>query len=208
MTFREKLIAASILASIALGAGAGHAGVVTKTYDVTFNNFLDPYAGVTAPIAPVTASFTLTFDPTLSYSNDTTDITVNSLNVTSGSAIGFSTFTAPNDNLYLSIGGINDGAGDVIGGTNDFVLQLRFPDANHLDTPSLPLCSDPFFSCGGLPTTYASGYTTIANPQSVFLAKVASVAVPEPATWAIMLTGLAGLGATLRMRRRSVPVTA
>ena len=36
----------------------------------------------------------------------------------------------------------------------------------------------------------------------------ATAAVPEPATWAMMLLGFAGIGATMRRRRRRQPVLA
>jgi hypothetical protein len=50
-----------------------------------------------------------------------------------------------------------------------------------------------FYDFGGL------GIATIAD--SHFYA-AASIAVPEPGTWAIMLAGLGGIGASMRMRRR------
>jgi hypothetical protein len=40
------------------------------------------------------------------------------------------------------------------------------------------------------------------DKDSPYGAVVASVAVPEPATWAMMLIGFGGLGAALRMNRR------
>jgi hypothetical protein len=208
MGISKNLAAASILACAVLGGASAQAAVVTKTYDVTFDTLIDPFDNQTPPIQPVTASFTLTFDPSVNYTNETSGITVNELNVPVSSAIGFSTGTDASGDLFMSIGGIENSAGDVGFGTNDFVLQLRF-DGGDLDKPSLPLCSDPGFSCGGLPTTYASGYTTTSDPNSLFLGLVATVSpAPEPATWAMMLTGFAGLGAALRMRRKLAAVTA
>jgi hypothetical protein len=208
MGISKNLVAASILACTVLGGASAQAQVVTKTYDITFDTLIDPFDNQTPPIQPVTASFTLTFDPTVNYNDETSGITVNELNVPVDSTIGFSTGTDASGNLFVSIGGVYDGAGDVIFGTNDFVLQLRF-DGGDLDTPSLPLCSDPGFSCGGLPTTYASGYTSSAYPDSLFLGLVATVSpAPEPATWAMMLTGFTGLGGALRLRRKLAAVAA
>ena len=209
MIFRKNLIAGSMLALAVLGGAAANAAVVTKTYNVEFDSLLDPFAGATPPVSPLLASFTLTFDPTISYVNDTADIVTNELNVPVDSPIGFSSgVDTSTGDLYVSIGGLQNGPGLVGFDSNDFVLQLRFAGGD-LSKPSLPLCSDPGFSCGGLPTTYASGYTSTRYPDSLFLGLVATVTpAPEPATWAMMLTGFAGLGATLRMRRRTLAAAA
>jgi hypothetical protein len=53
--------------------------------------------------------------------------------------------------------------------------------------------------------TGASAYSasaSIASPPSL------SGGVPEPATWAMMLVGLGGIGATMRLRRKAVAVRA
>jgi len=206
MKTRDGLIAI-VAASAALVAMApAQAATVTETYDFTLGNFVDPFAGATAPVSTVTASFTLTFDPTVSYSNETSGITVNALNLTLDSAVGFSTYpgATPTDPYFISIGGIENGAGDVFGGTNDFVLQLEFANEASLGSPTLPLCSDPGYFCGPAPAdSYASGYTSSGYPNSFFAATSASVAaVPEPATWAMMLVGFGGLGAAMRSRRK------
>ena len=50
----------------------------------------------------------------------------------------------------------------------------------------------------------AAGTPANNLPPVAFLDGVSLTAVPEPATWAIMLMGFAGLGAALRARRRAV----
>ena len=213
MTVRNLAMSAAFaVVALASMGGAAQAATITKTYDFTLTNFVDPFAGATPPISTVTASFTLTFDPTVAVSNDTSDITINTLNAPLDSQLGFSTGpgATPSDPYFISIGGIENGAGDVAGGTNDFVLQLEFANESSFDSPTLPLCSDPGFICGPAPAnSIASGYTSANFPSSLFVATISSVtAVPEPATWAMMLVGFGGLGAALRSRRKGVAATA
>jgi hypothetical protein len=201
-----KLLAAATAMTAVGVVGGAHAATITKTYEFTLSGFVDPYGGATAPTSAVTASFTLTFDPTVQYNDDSADLTVNALNVPVDSTVGFSTYpgASPGDPYFISIGGLECGVGDVCGGTNDFVLQLKFANESSFGSPTLPLCSDPGYICGPAPAnTYASGYTSSSYPNSLFVATVATAAVPEPATWGLMLVGFGGLGALSR-RRRSI----
>jgi hypothetical protein len=203
----KTVLAGVIVAGATLFSVEAQAAVVTETYDFTLGDFVDPYAGATAPTSTVTASFTLTFDPSVAYTDETSGVTVNELSVPLDSAVGFSTFpgSTPSDPYFISIGGIEHGAGVVYGGTNDFVLQLEFANEASLGSPTLPLCSDSGYICGPAPPdSFASGYTSSGYPSSFFVATSASVAVavPEPAAWAMMLVGLAGLGVASRSRRR------
>lgn len=207
MHLKNGLIAAAVAAGATFGVlTAAQAATVTHTYDFTLSGFVDPYAAETPPIGSVTASFTLTFDPTVSYTDQTVGLTVNELNVPLDSDVGFSTYpgASPSDPYFISIGGIEHGAGVVYGGTNDFVLQLEFANESSLGSPTLPLCSAPGYSCGPAPSdSYASGYTEAGYPSSLFVATSASVAaVPEPATWAMMLFGFGALGGAMRFRRK------
>ena len=58
------------------------ANAATVSYDVTFSatNFTSAF-GQAAPTDPVTGSFRITFDPTQTYTDDTSDITWKSLNI-------------------------------------------------------------------------------------------------------------------------------
>ena len=62
------LLSALVAGSAIVGAGGTAAIGATTTYDVTFTStdFESFPAGETAPVDPVTGSFTITFDPTLS----------------------------------------------------------------------------------------------------------------------------------------------
>jgi hypothetical protein len=93
------------------------------------------------------------------------------------------TFNSINDSLQ--IGGLaNGGIANLLGTTNDFVLTLTF---------------DPLTGTGG---NGAFQFTT-ANTNSFYLATSASsTAVPEPATWAMMLLGFGAIGFAMRRSRK------
>ena len=110
--------------------------MTTQTYDVSFSaaNFVGVIYGcdgcqTPAPTDPVTGDFTITFDPTLTYYHDTTDITLNGLNIALGSAVFFD-YQASNG--YLGIGGLDYGWTVGIG-TNDFALAIT----DSLTSPSM-----------------------------------------------------------------------
>jgi hypothetical protein len=53
-----------------------------------------------------------------------------------------------------------------------------------------------------------TGLTVTENGAALGGNEIVTTAVPEPATWAMMLAGFGGLGAAMRARRRSVAATA
>ena len=213
--------AAVLLAS----TSAATAATVTETYVFTLTNLTSiyptTYPGDIAPYPTVTGSFTVTFDPEVNTINDTTDIKVNYLNVPVGAPIGFSNYYDgnPNDPLDMSIGGVGTSngyyngvyygdAGTIYGYSNDFVLQLAFPNATSVNMPSLPICGMGY-SCGQAPGSFlASGYT-LSTTGDAFLAQNGTNGLsgtvstaPEPASWALMILGAGALGGALRSRRR------
>jgi hypothetical protein len=87
------------------------------------------YTGGTAPVDPVTGSFTITFDPTQTYS-DSTGITLNTLNISLGSSLAFDYSPSTGE---LVVGGSSDGAASVFleSGNPDFYIQiLNFSSAS------------------------------------------------------------------------------
>jgi hypothetical protein len=201
MTYKNLLLSAAVLTSLASGA---QAAIVTETYDFTLTNFVDIINNAVAPIATVTGSFTVTFDPLVSVSNQTTGFTFNTTpGLASDSPIGFTVFGAstPTGDATIAVGGTAAGANEVFGNTNDPIVFFDIPDASDPADASLVICSQPGFSCGnftGNETVFASGYA-LAGTSSVFFATNETVTVPpatgvpEPSTWAMMGLGFAGL---------------
>lgn len=60
----------------------------------------------------------------------------------------------------------------------------------------------------GAPMTFAINETLGGGNAGVFLDNVSITAVPEPGAWALMLAGLAVMGAALRARKRTAVVAA
>ena len=174
----RKMILLAAVAACSLASPA----VAATTVDFTATNVIR-IAGTDAP--PLTSvNGTFTYDYT---GGNALTLTAFSLDLGSthfGLPSVGSTFNIVNGSLQ--IGGLaNGGISNLLGTTNDFVLTLTF---------------DPLTGTG---TSGAFQFTT-ANTNSFFLATTASsaAAVPEPATWAMMLLGFGGIGFAMRRGRK------
>ena len=147
---------------------------------------------------PVTGSFTLSFDPTLVYTDSTTGISLISLNIALGSALSF-TFNPTTD--FLQVGGLASGAGAIqySPSTNDFYLQIFGLGG---EVPGVSLA---FNQLGYTQTSVSTdNYFYTLNQTGTVSATPITAAVPEPSTWAMLLLGFAGIG-FLAYRRKSAP---
>jgi hypothetical protein len=210
MQLRSALFGALLACALVVPAKAAN---VTWTYNFSLSEFMGGFAPGPSPIGPISGSFTLTFDPTITPQlNQTVGLTTNSLvGVTTDNPLAFSVFEF-NSAYFISIGGLPS-SGTINGFTNDFTLSLKFADAASLGSPSLTLCGEPGFICGPLsqPSWFASGATVSSNGD-IFLATVGTVeaiaAVPETSTWAMMFLGFAGVGLLTYRRSRKDGVLA
>jgi hypothetical protein len=203
------LLAAFVVMSLATPP----ASASTITDNVTFTAyFTSPnYGGGTGasgynsgatPASPVTGSFTITFDPTQTYTDDTAGITSPVLTgITSSSAFSFdyspssyvaggSTFAAGE----LVVGGDNDGACCILlpSTANDFYLQiLTFTTSPTFAQVGYATASDDYFyTLNG-----SSGGSVTVTPQTS--------TTPEPSTLMLFGSGLLGLPYLLRRKKRS-----
>ena len=89
-------------------------------------------------------------------------------------------------NGKVRIGGLLNGVGNVIGGTNDFFSLSFTPD-------TVPLTTTFFYGTVG-----TIGFSNTA----VDFIPVVAAGVPEPATWGMMILGFGLVGTALRLRRK------
>jgi len=187
------LCAGALIAAVSTPAAAS---VVTETYAFSLTNFVDVGTlAVPSPLATITGSFTITFDPDVYVDNATAGLVVNYLNGPSvDSQIGFTNVPAGGGRPdFLAIGGIANDADFIAFGTNDFALTLKFFNPA---LAQLALCSDGY-GCGTAPSTaIASGYTLVGFPDSAWIPVTG--AIPEPGAWILMLLGFSVIGASLR----------
>jgi hypothetical protein len=112
-------IAAVLLLSLSMVSRVS-ADIVTEVISFTASSFsvgpgsVDPPGF--APVSPVTGEFSITFDPTKDYPEDTEDISVLSLNINLGSSIAFTYYVLEG---YLRIGGAATGTNGISWGPPD-----------------------------------------------------------------------------------------
>jgi hypothetical protein len=184
---------------------ASSANAALLTFDVSFSatgftsQFNQP------PVQPVVGSFTITFDPTLTYTDATSGITLHTLDIALSSVLSFD---------YSPTGNANGAAGElVVGGAADGACCVIFnPPSNDFWLQILTFTTAPVFNQLGYSQSSTGSaslfFTDAANggSGSVTVQNVTPTpGVPEPSTWAMMLLGFAGLG-FMAYRRKSKPV--
>lgn len=183
------LAAASVtLATLAFGMGA-HAASIVRTYDIEASRFVQVFGSdTTHPQDPVHLNITLAFDNSVDSGITTAGLTVNAFDLPYGVEYAYTIFA---DSLSL--------ATDLVASDTCKPGHGTFCAFIHDATSANPTL---IFFNNSLNTT----------PQNVWVAETLSLkftdapgiegpGVPEPATWAMMLVGFAGMGAALRRRR-------
>lgn len=199
-------IGLAALAVAALMPLSANAATITENLSFTLAGFVDiGGTNIAPPITQITGAITVTYDPSLTYDNDTTDIVVHSLTgITPASPLGFTY-----QNGYLEFGGTQNDSDYVYGNTTDLVVAFYVADPSN---PTFIPCSTTGYTCGvytGSALVDAAGYTLAAYstgwfygvPESSVSPTLPSTGTPEPASVALMGAG-AGLMALWGARRR------
>ena len=170
-TIRKNMKSSALAVAAALSGilTISPASAATISDLVTFSANSFQTINVAAPVDPVTGSFNISFDPTLDYTDSTTGISLNSLNIVLGSALSF-TYNHTTD--FLQVGGSSDGAAAVQynPSTNDFWLQIYGLGAGA-----------PTFNQVGYSQTSVSSYNLFytVNQTGTVSATPITAAVPE-----------------------------
>lgn len=181
---KNQMMAAVAAAALALAAPAAQAATIFNLIDQTV---LD---------ATGTENFGATIDSLGLFSHSFT-FTTTGFSDASGSVISIRSASGGKDLDFSSID--LDG---VFAFTADFGVGHEPNDSWTLDTAHIAAgvhtihVNGQVFSTGPVGTPRAASYGGTIN--------VESMAVPEPGTWALMITGFGGAGALLRRRRQAV----
>jgi hypothetical protein len=192
---KSILLLSSLVAGGALmGAGAAKAALVNDLVTFTGSGITSAF-GQAVPTDPVTGSFTITFDPTQTYVDQTVGITLKSLNIEVDSALSFD--YSPTGNTHgdadeLVVGGLQDGADMALLSPtvfNDFILHI-------LTYSSTPTFQQVLYTTASATPNTNLFFTDLpeSGTGSVTVTPIIPGAVPEPSTWAMMFLGFAGLG--------------
>ncbi len=202
MRIRRAALVVALGMSGLLAASSAHATPITETLTFNLTGFVDIVGNQPPPDPFVTGSVTITYDPTLSYYSDTTDIAVNSLTgVTVDSPIGFTY-----QNGYLEIGGTANDSDLVYAYSNDLVVSFNVTDPSN---PTFIPCSTPGYTCGnytGSSAVDAAGYTVADSGDGWFYGVQSTVTTgppaptPEPSSFILLGTSLLGLAGLIGKR--------
>jgi hypothetical protein len=188
---------AALVAAMVVG-GQAQAATVTRSYSITASKFTS-FANEVPPFGSFSADLVLTYDDAVSgYFGAPTQF-----RVTTDGRVNDGPFAAVPAAGYFLPDGMRNTPRAVIGGAlNGANVMLPFTD-------------DFFISFDGYKPDYASVSFVTAATRAGMISLDARVrettvpaAVPEPATWLMLVTGFGAIGAALRRRKPRLTTTA
>ena len=181
------------LTALAGAAAPALADPIDRTYSFTAN-FLG------APYSTVTGSFTVDFDDSTSFYGAVTGLTLNNLSAPYSGTFNFAysqgydqiviSDEATSTNPFFGVGAADDSS------ANHFTLFI-YDALSNAPTSAIQYTVD-----GGDRDYTPYGQVSFSFTDNA--AGAGSGAVPEPASWALMLGGFGLVGGAMRSRKRSV----
>jgi hypothetical protein len=179
---RNLVLAAAAIAALAT---AGSASAATYIFDFQNTDPTDAYGAV-----EVSGTFTASSTLSSSITNITGNVSGAPAPLVDGAIAGLSGYAGADNTLYGV--GANTGNQVSFGGVS---FSVGGEDYN-------------LYAYNGGAWLLASSVDSVGYPQNGTPGTFSVTAVPEPATWAMMLVGFGGLGAAMRSRRKLVAATA
>lgn len=182
----------ALVAAMMVGAPA-QAAVVTRSFNVTASKFAS-FGGETSPFSSLSADVTVSFDPTIGGIIGAPDffrvVTDGQVNSGAFSAAPLAAYFP--DGIFrrsprIVVGGALNGIDFGMSGTDDFFIGFDVDNLRY------------GFTTVSFQTT-TSRVSFLSTDATVRETTVAA-AVPEPATWLMLLAGFGVTGAALRRRR-------
>lgn len=192
-----KPLLALVAAAIPISA---HAAIVQRSFSLTAGDFFSPFPnGEPLPVDQFRFDFSLSFDDAAEVPGDdfgsSNGLNIKLLNLSNPATVKFVyskafSYIAIGHSVHANAFGVGCNAGQ-----GEFCVSMLVKGAG---------TGNPAFS----PTRYS---TMLAGERIYWLSRSNTLivsAVPEPATWAMMIGGLALAGTAARRRNRSAPVAA
>ncbi len=174
---RNVILAGLVVAGLA--TGGANAATVVQNLTIQASGFTLQFGdGSVLPVEPVVLDFSVSFDNAASFGGTTSGLTVNSFNL-------------PYALQYAYFAG------------TDVLTVATNAGISSCNNPASSFCT--FIS--GISTTPTVSFLQQSTPTGGFwVAQTTSItsgsgAVPEPATWAMLITGFGLVGASMRRRR-------
>lgn len=184
------VLRALFLAAGIVGMSAeAHAATIVRTFTFTGTSIANISGSTASPVSSVSLTFTVEFDPTLSYASQTSGLTLDSYSLSLSSPFAFT--YAPGSSQRMTLGGTANGVFGIFVNNDDFTLD--FTGAGGA-TPQVSIFQ---FATSGTP---GNGYRSFTN--TLTLTDLVTP-VPEPASWALMIAGFGLAGAAMRRRKSS-----